>query len=213
MALAARTSAAHASTEAQGYTPAPMEPDDSDEALMLRYAGGDAAAFDALYARHRGGVFRYLTRHLGTQRALAEELFQDIWMNLIGARAGYKPTARFTTWLYTIAHNRLMDQYRRLRPTDSLTQPDDDGEDTVMEPPAPHTAQPEHIATVRQDARRLLRLLDGLPAAQREAFLLHEEGGLSVDEIAQVTGSDREAIKSRLRYALAKLRRGMEDAS
>lgn len=213
MALAARAGAAHASSPAQGYTPAPMEADDSDEALMLRYAGGDAAAFDTLYARHRGGVFRYLLRHLGAQRALAEELFQDIWLSLIGARAGYKPTARFTTWLYTIAHNRLMDHYRRLRPIDSLTQTDDDGEHIVLEPPAPRTAQPEHIAEARDDARRFLRLLEGLPAAQREAFLLHEEGGLSVDEIAQVTGSDREAIKSRLRYALAKLRQGMEDAS
>lgn len=213
MALAARAGTAQVRTGAQGYTPAPMEADDSDEALMLRYAGGDAAAFDALYARHRGGVFRYLTRHLGAQRALAEELFQDIWLNLIGARAGYKPTARFTTWLYTIAHNRLMDHYRRLRPVDSLTQTDDDGEQLLIEPPAPRTAQPEHIVAARDEARRLLRLLDALPAAQREAFLLHEEGGLSVDEIAQVTASDREAIKSRLRYALAKLRRGMEDAS
>lgn len=190
-----------------------MEADDSDEALMLRYAGGDAAAFDPLYARHRGGVYRYLTRHLGAQRALAEELFQDVWTNLVGARAAYKPTARFTTWLYTIAHNRLMDHYRRLRPTDSLTRQDADGEDIVIEPSAPHTAQPEHLAEVREDARRLLRLIEALPAAQREAFLLHEEGGLGVDEIAQVTGTDREAIKSRLRYALAKLRQGMEDAS
>lgn len=188
-----------------------MEADDSDEALMLRYARGDAGAFDTLYARHRGGVFRYLLRQLGGHRASAEELFQDVWTSLIGARAGYKVEARFTTWLYTIAHNRVIDHYRRHRPVE-LAHPDaDQDDDPVAELPAPGSAQPERIAQARQQARRLLELVEALPVAQREAFLLHEEGGLSVDEIAQVTGTDREAIKSRLRYALGKLRQGMRD--
>jgi RNA polymerase sigma-70 factor (ECF subfamily) len=188
-----------------------MEAEDTDEALMLRYAQGDAAAFDRLYARHRGPVFRYLLRQLAGQRTLAEELFQDIWMNLISARGGYKVEARFTTWLYTIAHNRVVDHYRRHRPID-VVQPDPhDDADPVAEAPAPETAGPERIAQAREQARRLLMLVEQLPIAQREAFLLHEEAGLSVDEIASVTGTDREAIKSRLRYALGKLRQGMGD--
>src|SRR5712691_7818817 len=83
----------------------------ADEELMLAYAAGDAAAFDALYARHKGGVYRYLLRQC-RQAGVADELFQDVWMNLIRSRASYTPTAKFTTWLYRIAHNRLIDHYR-----------------------------------------------------------------------------------------------------
>jgi RNA polymerase sigma-70 factor (ECF subfamily) len=188
-----------------------MESEDTDEALMLRYAQGDAAAFDRLYGRHRGGSYRYLLRHLGHDRALAEELFQDVWANLIAARERYKVEAKFTTWLYTLAHNRLVDHYRRQRPLELVEVHAEDEDDDPPELPAPATVQPERMAQARQGAARLLALVEALPAAQREAFLLHEEGGLSVDEIAHVTGTDREAIKSRLRYALNKLRLGMED--
>jgi RNA polymerase sigma-70 factor (ECF subfamily) len=184
-----------------------MEADDTDEALMLRYAQGDAAAFDTLYGRHRGGVFRYLLRQLNSNRAAAEELFQDVWMSLIGARSRYRVEAKFTTWLYTMAHNRVIDHYRRHRPLEVVSLDDDDPPELA----APPTAQPERAAEARQQAARLLALVDALPAAQREAFLLHEEGGLSLEEIAVVTGSDREAVKSRLRYAMDKLRRGMGD--
>lgn len=179
-----------------------------DEELMLRFGGGDAAAFDALYARHRGGVFRYLLRQCG-ERAAAEELFQDIWMNLVRSRSRYRVEAKFTTYLYTLARNRLMDHFRRRKGQElvSLNQDEDD----PLELPASATLQPERVAASRQQAARLLSLVEALPAAQREAFLLQHEGGLSLEEIAHVTGSNREAVKSRLRYALSKLRDGMKD--
>jgi RNA polymerase sigma-70 factor (ECF subfamily) len=186
-----------------------MGEDATDEELMLRYARGDAGAFDALYARHRGGVFRYLLRNVGN-RAQAEELFQEVWTGLVGARERYEVAAKFTTWLYTMAHNRLIDHYRRQRPLElvSLDGGDDDDPPPVHAPPA---TEPQRAAEGRQQAARLLALVDALPAAQREAFLLQHEGGLSLEEIAQVTSSTREAIKSRLRYAMDKLRRGMGD--
>src|SRR5215470_20187126 len=83
----------------------------SDEELMLAYAAGEGAAFDALYDRHKGGVYRYLLRQC-RQPAVAAELYQDVWMNLIRARASYAPTAKFTTWLYRLAHNRMIDHFR-----------------------------------------------------------------------------------------------------
>lgn len=190
------------------YTPAAMEAVPSDEDLMLRFSGGDAAAFDALYARHRGGVFRYLLRHC-RNHAAAEELFQDIWMNLVQARSRYRVEAKFTTYLYTLAHNRLMDHFRRGKGRElvSLDQEEDDPVDLA----ASATVQPERAAQSREQARRLIELVAALPAVQRQVFLLHEEGGLSLEEIAAVTGANREAVKSRLRYALAKLREGMKD--
>src|SRR5258708_19608721 len=82
-----------------------------DEELMLAYRGGDARAFETLYTRHHTRLFRFVLRSIKV-RAVAEELYQEIWMRLIEARASYSPKARFTTWLYTIAHHRLVDHWR-----------------------------------------------------------------------------------------------------
>ena len=185
----------------------PQEADASDESLMLAYRDGDAGAFDRLYERHRGGVYRYLLRQC-RNAALAEELFQDVWMNLIRARASYAVQAKFSTYLYRIAHNRLMDHFRR---RDALVLSlDDEAAASVDEPVAPPGAQPEITIEARAQAAQLLALLGKLPEEQREAFVLQQEGGLSVEEIADATGVSRETAKSRLRYALAKLREGMQ---
>jgi len=176
---------------------------------MLLYAGGDAAAFERLYARHRGGLYRYLARQC-PNRGVAEELFQDVWASVIQSRLRYRAEARFATWLYTLAHNRLVDWYRhhgRVR-WHSLDGEDDD---PALDAPAARTVQPEVLAESRQMAHKLLDLLAQLPPPQRDAFLLHEEGGLSVEDIAAATGVAAETAKSRLRYALAKLRQGLAD--
>ncbi len=176
-----------------------------DEQLMLAYRGGDADAFTALYTRHKGGLFRYMVRSV-KDRAAAEELFQEVWMKVIDARGRYEPQAKFTTWLYTIAHNRMIDYWRRRGM--ELVSLDEEG---AIEPPAPASTQPERRAELNQSGRRLMTALEGLPVLQREAFLLHEESGLSVAEIAAATGTDAEAAKSRLRYAIAKLRGALSD--
>lgn len=181
--------------------------DASDETLMLGYRNGDAGAFDRLYDRHRGGVYRYLLRHC-RDAGLADELFQDVWMNLIRARESYTVQAKFATYLYRIAHNRLMDHFRRRELVAASL--DDETAAPVEEPVAPRGAEPHAQADVRQQAARLLQLLDALPLEQREAFVLQQEGGLSIEEIAETTGVTRETAKSRLRYALSKLRQGMQ---
>jgi RNA polymerase sigma-70 factor (ECF subfamily) len=183
--------------------------DDVDETLMLRYRDGDANAFARLYARHKGPLYRYLLRQCG-QPATAEELFQEIWLKLIAARTSYTVQARFATWLYRIAHNRLIDHYRASQRGVPVSYAGDCPE--WIEVPAPLEEQPEHQEDRRRRAKRLLELLAELPEAQREAVLLKEEGGLSLEEIAQATGTGRETVKSRLRYALARLRRDLGDA-
>jgi len=172
-----------------------------DEELMLAYGRGDAGAFETLYKRHRGGLYRFVLRAI-KQRAVAEELFQEAWIRVIEARSRYAPQARFTTWLYTIAHNLLVDHWRRK----GLTLVQLDEEELVAAPD-----NPARQAEAREALARLAQAIEALPAAQREAFLLHEEAGLTVAEIAKVTGSGEEAAKSRLRYAMAKLKAAVDD--
>ena len=89
-----------------------MGNDYTDEDLMLMYRDGDASAFEILYRRHKGPVYRFILRRCGNT-GVAEELFQDVWVKLIQARERYAVSARFTTYLYRIAHNRLIDHFRK----------------------------------------------------------------------------------------------------
>ena len=185
-----------------------METDRDDEDLMLRYCAGDASSFETLYRRHRGPVYRYLLRQCGNA-GTADELFQDVWLRVVNARIGYEVKARFTTWLYRIAHNRLMDHFRahargRLESYDSMIEEDADDALQVEFDSGAETV--EVTLDRKRTAERLVAAIDALPDAQREAFLLREEGGLSLAEIAAATGVNAETAKSRLRYAVSRLR-------
>jgi RNA polymerase sigma-70 factor (ECF subfamily) len=191
---------------AQPGGPGQAEP--PDEHLMLRYRDGDAAAFDLLYERHRSGLYRFILR-LCPNRGEADEIFQDVWMNLINARARYQPSAKFRTFLFQIARNRVIDIVRRSRDDRTLSLDEElgaTGTTLADQLPAAHTLEPQAIAERGAAARELRAAIAGLPFVQREALLLHEEGGLSLDEIANLTGAQRETVKSRLRYALGRLR-------
>ena len=172
------------------------EPDDS--ALMLRYRDGDVAAFEMLYQRHNDALYRYLLRFC-RHRDNAEDIFQEVWGKIIKARGSYRPTAKFTTFLYRVAHNCCIDHFRRNKRHTQTVDFEPDGQ------PDPGD-QPETLTERSLARRRLLVALQDLPDEQRDVFLLHEEAGLSVDQIASITGNNREATKSRLRYAISKLR-------
>lgn len=179
---------------------------------MLAYAGGSATAFERLYARHKGGTYRYLLRHT-SDAASAEELHQDVWMKVVRARERYAPNARFTTWLYTLARHRLIDHWRSRRGA-SLASLDDAGVEAAVEemtPDGPAARDPLSLTIDAQTGRRLVAALAQVPAAQRDAFLLHVEGGLPLRDIAELTGASVETVKSRLRYAYGKLRVALED--
>jgi len=172
------------------------DPADSDEALIGRYARGDAAAFERLYRRHEMRIWRYLERHVGN-RATADELMQEVWIAVARDAERYAPTARFTTWLFTIAHNRMIDAMRAKREHLSLEK-----EQLTSDP----ALGPLAAAVARDQRAALSQAIEQLPSEQRDAFLLQIEGDLSVEQIAAITRSSFETTKSRLRYARTKLR-------
>lgn len=184
-----------------------MDDPRTDEALMLAYRDGDAAAFERLYERWRGRLYRYLAHQVPVR---ADELFQDVWLRIVGARQSYVVTAKFSTWLFRIAHNRLMDHYRAQGRgiVESFDDPEDDPAAAL---PAPEQETPTAMLQRRETARRILAALAELPEPQREAFLLAEESGMSLEEIGQATGVGRETAKSRLRYAMQRLRQALAE--
>jgi RNA polymerase sigma-70 factor, ECF subfamily len=180
--------------------------EDEDAQLMLAYARGEMRAFETLYARHRGALYRYLMRQ-ARDGEIANDLFQEVWSRVVTNRARYEPRAKFSTFLFTLAHNCFIDHCRRTRARPAgMGIEDADAADLL---PADDRGSPHRELERREDRQRYLTALDSLPAEQRDVYLLHEESDLSLEEIARVTGVGAETAKSRLRYAVNKLKAAM----
>ncbi|MCK9688089.1 sigma-70 family RNA polymerase sigma factor [Scleromatobacter humisilvae] len=187
---------------------------DSDEFLMHAFAGGDAAAFTRLYDRHERATWRFIRHRLGAQHeGAADDVLQETWISVARAAPRYVATARFTTWLFTVARSRVIDHLRAqsnaMLSIDAPlagTEAEDDGERWVDRVAADASDGPLARIESREQAQAFLDALAQLPEPQREAFVLQAEGGLSVDEVASATGVGAETAKTRLRYAKAKLR-------
>ena len=192
---------------------------DSDEFLMHAFAGGDAAAFTRLYDRHERATWRFIRHRLGAQHeGAADDVLQETWISVARAAPRYVATARFTTWLFTVARSRVIDHLRGqsnamlsidaplFRADSGADAGDDDGERWADRVAADAADGPLARIESRQQAQAFLEALAQLPEPQREAFVLQAEGGLSIDEVASATGVGAETAKTRLRYAKAKLR-------
>lgn len=179
-----------------------------DEALMLAYARGHAAAFEPLYARHSQRLWRYFFRNTGNA-ALADDLAQDTWFAVVDAAPGYQPSAKFSTWAFTLAHHKLVDHWRRHKPHASLDEETSEGMALAETLFANSGFDPERLQGRKDIARALLHALAQLPPEQREAFLLQAEADMAVADIAAATHVTQETAKSRLRYARAKLRQAL----
>lgn len=188
-----------------------------DDQLMAAYAAGEAAAFEQLYERHRQGLYRFVRRLLGSMHAgQVDELFQDTWLRVVQARDRWQPQgASFRTWLYTLAHHRAIDLLRRSGREVALDAFEgEDGEPWQPDAaawqhwpaPATGTLQGDELAFWRRAGERLLDCLEQLPLAQRSAFLLHHDDGLSLPDVARALEVGFETAKTRLRYAMNKLR-------
>jgi RNA polymerase sigma-70 factor (ECF subfamily) len=183
--------------------------DTRDDARLLKdYAAGDAVAFELLYARHRAPLYRYLVRQTH-DRELANDLFQEVWGKIIAQRGRYEARAKFQTFLYTVAYNCFIDHCRRRSVRPKLA----NEADAELSVPAREQDAPDRDAERLQLGDQLRSAIAALPAEQRDAFLLFEESGLSVEQIGAVTGVGAETAKSRLRYAVAKLRAALADVA
>lgn len=174
----------------------------SDEDLMKAWADGSMEAFETLYSRYRAPLYRYLLRLAGNETG-ANDLYQGAWEKVIAARRKLPKGAPFRAWLFRIAHNHAMDRFRRQRPESDL-----ETETLAASSPGPA----EEVSTAEQ-RRSLVTAIQALPADQRDALLLKLDGGLDLDDIARVTGVGRETVKSRLRYAVSKLKKSLASDS
>jgi len=179
--------------------------DTTDEALMQSFAQGQSSAFEQLYDRHETGVWRFVFRSVQNQ-AVADDLVQELWFAVARMAASYEPTAKFKTWLFTMARNRVIDHVRTAKNHVSIDAENDDGESMFSDLAAESRLGPLRQVSSREQATALLNAIEQLPDDQREVFLMQAEGDMSVGEIAAATGVSFETAKSRLRYARSKLK-------
>lgn len=176
---------------------------DQDNVWMAAYAAGDLTAFDRLYQSCRLPLFRFLMQHLRNQ-ALADEIFQDVWQKVIANRQHWQPSASFKSWLFQIAHNRLMDHWRGARHRPSAPLDAEARLERVQE-----TRTPEVELSDFEQRRHLQLAMERLPEEQRMVLTLRLDQQLSLEDIGRITGVGRETVKSRLRYAMDKLKTEM----
>jgi len=174
----------------------------TDEQLMQRYAEGDAKAFEQLYLKHKGALYRYFVRQLGDKQ-LAEDLYQETWGRVIRAATNYEPSAKFNTWLYRIAHNLLIDHVRAVKPVDLVSHDNEEGLDTIA---GQAQSQPDVHWQETQKSLLLKNCVALLPQVQKEAFILNIEMGFTAAVISDIAGVTLEATKSRIRYAYQSLK-------
>lgn len=202
--------------EEPGHAASPDDPR-SDESLMEAFREGEAAAFEVLVVRHRRGLYNFLLRSVRNQ-SRAEELLQDVFLRVIRSKERYRRRAKFSTWVYTIARNLCVDESRRarFRRHESLDAPRRDRQGENRGESRLSSIEAEQVPTdeAAEAPRLRARLADAvaqLPDDQREVFLMRQLGGLSFREIGEVVGAPENTVKSRMRYALEKLRTELAD--
>ena len=167
-------------------------------------------AFEQLYDRHETGVWRFVFRSVQNNE-VTDDLVQELWFSVTRSAASYEPTAKFKTWLFTMARNRVIDHVRTRKNHASIDAENEEGESMFSDLAAESRLGPMRQVSSREQAKALLDAIEQLPADQREAFLLQAEGDMSVEEIAATIGVTFETAKSRLRYARTKLKTLLAD--
>jgi RNA polymerase sigma-70 factor (ECF subfamily) len=191
----------------------------TDEALLAQYVDGDFSAFEKLYARNKGGLYRYLSRQVHN-KSLVEDLFQDVWGNVISHRQNYQQSASFRTWLYTIARNKVIDHVRHMQVVEQVIKPNFEDAQQASNSESEsdvklsqnrsqgfnQTREPDKLYNQFRQAQAIDYCMNKLPKHQLDCFLLKEEGGLTAAAIADIVDINLEALKSRLKACYKNLR-------
>lgn len=186
---------------------------DASESLMLRFRSGDVRAFEILLQRHRQSIYEFVLRSVGTYNtAQAEDLTQETFLRVVKQAGSYEPRSKFTTWLFTLARNLCIDASRRRkhRKAQSLDAPDEEGH-SLLDRTSDGGMPVDRQAVSTELRARMERAIEELPEDQREVFLMRESADLSFKEIADVIGISENTVKSRMRYALEKLRASLDE--
>lgn len=185
-----------------------MDEQQLDEDLMQLYCkSGDATAFTLLYQKYKNPLYRYLIRQCRS-RFSCDELYQEVWLKMINARERYRPTDSFKTFLFHVAHNRLIDYYRSSRNNAATSM------DLAQEKLANrlnYVTTPEEEFDISHRISYVLKLIQMLPQDQKEVFLLKQDGGLTLEEIATATDTPIDTVNAQFRFATQKLRRGFKE--
>ena len=184
----------------------------TDEVLMLRYKDGDLGAFELLIEKHQQPLFAFVYKFCNDYHQ-AQDLAQEVFLRIIRNAKQYEPRAKFTTYLYTLAHNVCIDYLRRMkkRRSVSLSDPiDAEGDLTVEDTMRDERSNPERDLNQKGFETELQKAIKELPEEQREVFLLREQMNLPFDEIARIVGCVPSTAKSRMRYALQSIREKLE---
>ncbi len=191
-----------------------MSNDEADEVLLKAYRAGDVRAFERLVARHEKPVWNFIRRFV-RDATTAEDLLQEVFLRVVKSADEWRGAAKFSTWLYTIARNLTIDHARRAvhRNAASLDAERDGGESTTTlhDRIASTDRRADEVATDRETKRRIDEAVAALPAEQREVFLMREVMEMPFAEIAAAVGASEPTVKSRMRYALEKLRAALAE--
>jgi RNA polymerase sigma-70 factor (ECF subfamily) len=182
----------------------------SDYELIQRFIKGEQSCFEQIIHRHKNKVFAYISLYIRDQ-ALAEDLFQDTFMKVIqSVKTGkYQDNGKFISWVMRIAHNLIIDHFRRIKQMNTISNDDYESDLFNSKKLAESTVEDDMIR--RQIQKDVRKMISHLPEDQREVVILRHYAGLSFKEIAEITDVSINTALGRMRYALINMRKIMEE--
>jgi RNA polymerase sigma factor (sigma-70 family) len=182
----------------------------TDHDLIQRFISGDQSSVETLILRHKNKVYGYISMYIRDQ-ALAEDIFQDTFLKVIKSlKTGrYQENGRFISWVMRIAHNLIIDHFRREKQMHVIS--NDDYESDLFNSKKLCEENVEDVMVKRQVIKDVRRLIQLLPEDQREVVILRHYTGLSFKEIADISNVSINTALGRMRYALINMRKMMED--
>jgi len=182
----------------------------TDYELIEKFVKGDHSSFEHLVYRHKNKVYAYIGMYV-RDSALVEDLFQDTFLKVLQSlQAGkYRDDGKFLSWVMRISHNLIIDHFRKEKQMNIIT--NDDYEADIFNSRKIVESNAEDVIVKKQIRKDLRRIIDQLPADQKEVVILRHFADLSFKEIAEITGVSINTALGRMRYALINIRKMIDE--